>query len=173
MIHDVETLRLFKDDHEFVANELQIFNEVDGIIDHNKKMHAWLQAQGIKTPIVDLGLFDYHNPIKLDETYTFDRSVVFAGNLEKSKFLTKLAEVDFQMKLFGPNPHSLLPPSPEYFPDTGRGQRHLMIPHTHLFLHSPIPSIRDETPLSAESEVLSAVCRFPSFPLRSEERRVG
>lgn len=114
VIHDVETLRLFKDDHEFVANELQIFNEVDGIIDHNKKMHAWLQAQGIKTPIVDLGLFDYHNPIKLDETYTFDRSVVFAGNLEKSKFLTKLAEVDFQMKLFGPNPATSYPANAEY-----------------------------------------------------------
>lgn len=114
VIHDIETLRLFKDDPEFVANELRIFNEVDGIIDHNEKMHAWLKAQGIKTPLVDLGLFDYHNPIKLAETYTFDRSVVFAGNLEKSKFLTKLAKADFQLKLFGPNPVANYPTNVEY-----------------------------------------------------------
>lgn len=114
VIHDIETLRLFKDDEQFIANERQIFNEVDGIIDHNEKMHAWLRAQGIKTPIVDLGLFDYYNPTELVETYTFDRSVVFAGNLKKSKFLTKLAEVDFQMKLFGPNPATNYPTNTEY-----------------------------------------------------------
>lgn len=106
VIHDVETLRLFSDDEAFVQSELAIFNEVDGIVLHNKRMQAWFDEQNIKTPCVDLQIFDYYNPGELVTAYNFDKSVVFAGNLEKSKFLTAQGfdKLGFELTLFGPNP---------------------------------------------------------------------
>lgn len=106
VIHDVETLRLFKDDQNFSQNEIEVFNSVDGIIDHNRKMHACLDEQGVTTPCIDLGIFDYHNPTELREEYDYDRSLVFAGNLAKSKFLTskEFEKLAFKLELFGPSP---------------------------------------------------------------------
>ncbi|KRL87468.1 sugar transferase [Ligilactobacillus apodemi] len=106
VIHDVETLRLFSDDENFVKAEREIFNSVDGLVDHNKKMHGWLKQQGITTPCVDLEIFDYYNPTELVETYQYDKSLVFAGNLSKSKFLLHedFAKLHFDLELYGPNP---------------------------------------------------------------------
>ena len=106
VIHDVETLRLFKDDQTFSKNEITVFNDVDGIIDHNRKMHAWLNEQGVTTPCIDLEIFDYYNPTELRKEYNYDRSLVFAGNLAKSKFLTskEFEKLAFKLELFGPSP---------------------------------------------------------------------
>ncbi|MDE6376883.1 MAG: beta-1,6-galactofuranosyltransferase [Ligilactobacillus sp.] len=106
VIHDVETLRLFKDNKDFTKSEIAVFNSVDGIIDHNHKMHSWIEKQGVTTPCVDIGIFDYHNPTKIHEEYEYDRSLVFAGNLAKSKFLTssEFGKLGFKLVLFGPAP---------------------------------------------------------------------
>lgn len=114
LVHDVETIRLFKDDQGFKESELEIFSKADGLIVHNQKMHAWIKEQGIDAPIIELGLFDYYSPIELQTKREFDRSVVFAGNLAKADFLSKASELNFELTLFGPNPNENYPAQIKY-----------------------------------------------------------
>ena len=62
MLRHYDFLRMIK---LFPKNEITVFNDVDGIIDHNRKMHAWLNEQGVTTPCIDLEIFDYYNPTEL------------------------------------------------------------------------------------------------------------
>ena len=102
LIHDVESLRLYKNNKSRVKTELSIFNKFDVIISHNARMTDWLKNNGIKSKAINLNLFDYLTEAEMPKIKQ-DSNIVFAGNLEKSKFLNKW---NFEPKLtvFGINP---------------------------------------------------------------------
>lgn len=102
IIHDIETLRLYKDRPDYVANEMIWLKQADGIVVHNNQMHNWLSSNGI-TNMVDLNLFDYDNPQKVNDNFEYDKSICFAGNLAKAKFLTLLSSNN-TINVYGPNP---------------------------------------------------------------------
>lgn len=85
VIHDVESIRMFQDGG-YQQDEMNILNAADLIISHNQFMTNWLNQQHIDAKIVNLNLFDYYNPQQLNPNNSFDKSVVFAGNLAKSEF---------------------------------------------------------------------------------------
>lgn len=101
IIHDIEGIRMFQNG-EYQENEMNILNAADLIISHNQYMTDWMNQRHVKAKIVNLDLFDYYNPQPLNTTNTFNKTVVFAGNLAKSEFLTKL-KPKFSLSLFGPN----------------------------------------------------------------------
>ncbi len=104
MVHDVETLRVYNGDAGFEADEIGIFNSADGLIVHNEKMAAWLREHGVTVPVTVLGIFDYGNSCPLNENRDYERSVCFAGNLEKSTFLSRLELHEARLDIYGPSP---------------------------------------------------------------------
>lgn len=114
LIHDIESLRKFKDNPEFVEDEFQILNNADGLIVHNQHMKNWLQKKGIITPMINLQIFDYLNPQPLNDSFIYNQTICFAGNLRKSRFLTKLNWTNHRLTIFGPNPLPDYPPVIDY-----------------------------------------------------------
>ncbi len=110
LIHDVSYLRsqLEKD----WKREFKLFNSVDGLIVHNQHMKQWLAEHGVTVPMINLEIFDYLTPHPINDN-DFNRKVVFAGNLEKSTFLSKL-KLDTQIELFGPKPLDNYPDNVTY-----------------------------------------------------------
>lgn len=104
IIHDVESLRLFQNDSEYWQGERALFNATDGLIVHNSKMKQWLQENGVTVPMVELGIFDYDNPQEINQASGYDKTICFAGNLAKSKFLNKIDLEKSRMEIFGSNP---------------------------------------------------------------------
>lgn len=114
MIHDVEALRVYVDDSKFAQAEIAIFNAVDVLIVHNQKMKAYLKKQGVKTKMVVLEIFDYYNPQSLQMSKEYNRSICFAGNLEKADFLEKVNFKQVKLNIYGPNPHPVYPEAVNY-----------------------------------------------------------
>lgn len=110
LIHDVATLRYQKD--KDWKREFKLFNYADQLIVHNDQMKKWLQSHGIKTPIITLKIFDYLTDLPINNN-NFNKKVVFAGNLEKSTFLTKL-RINTPIELFGPKPANKYPSNISY-----------------------------------------------------------
>lgn len=104
VVHDVESLRLFQNDEEYWDGERNLFNATDGLIVHNAQMKQWLQKNGVIVPMVELGIFDYNNPQKINQASNYDKTICFAGNLFKSKFLEKIKLKKAKMEIFGSNP---------------------------------------------------------------------
>lgn len=102
VIHDIEGIRMFQDNN-YHSDEINLFNEADGIISHNQAMTDWLTDNQVHAKLVNLQLFDYYNPQPLNENTDYHKSIVFAGNLKKSTFLTKLS-LKHPVTLYGPNP---------------------------------------------------------------------
>ncbi|HJH33712.1 MAG TPA: sugar transferase [Ligilactobacillus aviarius] len=114
VIHDIEGIRMFDDTDNYSDNELRLLKQADGIIAHNQPMTDWLKEHGITVPIVNLGIFDYQNPQLINQDMDYNKSVVFAGSLEKSTFLTKLNLKDTKLTLYGPNPADQYPACIQY-----------------------------------------------------------
>lgn len=112
-IHDIESLRLFKDSKSFKSEEIDRLNNSDGIISHNKKMTEWLLNNGINVPIVNLEIFDYLTNKTALEKKLYDKSVCFAGNLMKAKFLENIPR-NLKLNLYGPNPNEKYPENVSY-----------------------------------------------------------
>lgn len=110
LIHDVATLRYQKG--KDWKREFKLFNQADQLIVHNRQMKLWLQSHGITTPIITLKIFDYLTDLPVNNN-TFNKKVVFAGNLEKSTFLTKL-KIKTSIELFGPHPANKYPSNISY-----------------------------------------------------------
>lgn len=106
-VHDVKTLRTNEtirlDQGNFSKNEITLFNKFDGLIVHNDKMKKWLRDNGVKVPMISLGIFDYLNPQPLNKMQNFNKNVNFAGNLYKPIFLTKL-KTKTKFVVYGVNP---------------------------------------------------------------------
>ena len=101
-IHDVNYLRNEELNKE---EEIEFLNCASIIVCHNEKMKEKLISDGLKVKkIIVLNIFDYLLDDIIDN-YVFERSVVYAGNLDKGGFLGKLANTTFNYKLnlFGPN----------------------------------------------------------------------
>ena len=103
VIHDIEGIRMFNDSQDYSNNEMNILKQADGIIAHNQAMQDWLKKHGITAQMTHLGIFDYLNPQPLNTNENYDKSVVFAGSLEKSTFLKKLNPTH-PFILYGPHP---------------------------------------------------------------------
>lgn len=105
LIHDIECLRLNNEKGRERENqeEIEQLKNCDGIISHNEAMTKWLREQGITVPIVNLRIFDYDNPHPINKVSSYNGSVCFAGNLEKSSFLNKL-KLNHKMTLYGSHP---------------------------------------------------------------------
>lgn len=99
ILHDVESLRgLIPMD-----KEIKILNGFDYIIDHNPVMHSYLTSNGLIRPIHDLGIFDYLLDKEIKVKTGFDKKTIFfAGNLSKSKFLYKLESLhNLRFNIYG------------------------------------------------------------------------
>lgn len=104
IIHDVESLREAPYDSTKISKEIDLFNHFDVTISHNKKMTLWLQKNGLKSKTINLGLFDYFHGKMLNTSFKAGKKVLFAGNLEKARFLSKMNNHYSEIFLFGPNP---------------------------------------------------------------------
>lgn len=114
IIHDLETLRLNLDNVSKRDEELFQLNNVDGLIVHTDSMRKWLLDNGVTTPMVVLNLFDYLNPQPIIDDLDYKKSIVYAGNLMKSEFLSKINPSGYQLDVFGPNPSSNFPSAINY-----------------------------------------------------------
>lgn len=112
IIHDIESLRLYKNDDKKIAEELNFLNQFDTLIVHNEEMKKWLLDNGIKINMISLEVFDYINNNQIMDT-SFEKPLVFAGNLKKSSFLEKF-EVEKRTELFGIEPSEKYPDNIHY-----------------------------------------------------------
>ncbi|MFT8424377.1 MAG: sugar transferase [Liquorilactobacillus sp.] len=113
LLHDVESLRLHRDEPEYIAEEIAFFNKSDGVIAHNEEMVKWLKQAGMIKPIVSLGIFDYDNPQVMVKHDKYERTICFAGNLGKSEFLKKM-DSEIPLYLYGPNQADKYPENINY-----------------------------------------------------------
>lgn len=113
IIHDVQSLRFSNGNREFINNELSILKKFDGLIVHSVPMMNWLKSNGIISPMVVLGPFDYLNCQPMLDVFSYEKSVVYAGNLIKANFLTNL---NIRTKIFvlGPHPSNRYPKNVVY-----------------------------------------------------------
>lgn len=101
VIHDIESLRLKRNDKNFKEDEISLLNKLDGLIVHNTNMLKWLRKNGLKINASPLYLFDYDNPQLLNKKITFGNSICFAGNLAKSTFLKNFHPNNVKLFLYG------------------------------------------------------------------------
>lgn len=90
LIHDIDSLR---EQGEISALEKSYFNRADRLIIHTPAMARYLRDNGVTTPLSIINLFDYYATSAPDTVTESGRpvgrdSIVFAGNLVKSPFLT-------------------------------------------------------------------------------------
>ncbi|KRL41195.1 sugar transferase [Liquorilactobacillus nagelii] len=114
IVHDIESLRAYKGDSSYQKKELAIFNSTDGMVVHNAAMHQWLQENGVTVPLEELGIFDYLNPNAEQESFFYDQSICFAGNLKGAGFLQRINLKASRLDLFGPNQASVYPKNINY-----------------------------------------------------------
>lgn len=112
ILHDVESLRLFKEKPKDIRRELKFFSEFDLIISHNVKMSNWLILNGINVPIKNIELFDYLNSSIVNEP-ELNKPIVFAGHLGKSKFL-EFVNIEKKIDLCGIEPSKNYPQNMTY-----------------------------------------------------------
>ena len=104
MIHDLDFLR-YKDRNDI--NHLKILGSFRTLIVHTPAMKKYLVDKGIEpSKIRILYLFSYITGDSLVENNLNEekKSIVFAGNLEKSPFVNKLKEIaseNFKFNLYG------------------------------------------------------------------------
>lgn len=115
LIHDVHYMRNDSYINQSLEDtkklEVGFFNAADAVIVHNDVMKKQLASDGVTTPMVSLGIFDYLYDGKSAEIVQDDKiRLVFAGNLspEKSGFIYQY-EPDERVafNLYGTKPDSL------------------------------------------------------------------
>jgi hypothetical protein len=86
LLHDLDSLR-FADSPS--QREIAVLRLFDGIVSHNPAMTEWLREGGIRSPIVDLNLFDYRcGPAAVpahEQNITAPLKVACCGNLSWDK----------------------------------------------------------------------------------------
>lgn len=102
LIHDLDSLR-YKG--RISNQEISTLNNAKLLIVHTQAMKDYLLSNGVKTDKKILWLFDYYTK---NESIPFKKNnntneLIFAGNLSKSKFLSKLnnENLDFKLHLYG------------------------------------------------------------------------
>lgn len=89
IIHDLEALRYNSDNHDpqLMQEEINLMKNVDGIVSLSQPMTDWLRKQGVKGEISNLGMWDYSTTNPFVNESSYNCTVCFAGNLNKSEFL--------------------------------------------------------------------------------------
>lgn len=113
IIHDLPSLRFDQYNSRKVKREIRLLNQFNCLIVHNDNMKRWLSTSGIKIPMVSLQIFDFLNPTEMDMNRNVSGPLVFAGNLKKANFLSKL-NIKSRVILMGPNPSQHYPQNVEY-----------------------------------------------------------
>lgn len=104
-IHDVDSLRK-SGISQIRREEFGLIKEIsDFLVVHNDVMRKYFESAGIKKEkITSLEIFDYLHEGAVN-TKTFEKTVIFAGNLrkDKSSFLDKLGQLSpLNIRLYGP-----------------------------------------------------------------------
>lgn len=113
LIHDLEGLRVLKDDSDFKRKEIKYLNDFKYLIVHNPSMKQWLKNNGITSNMIVLNLFDYYNPCEIINDQV-ESDVVYAGNLAKAKFLEDLKLKNHSLDVYGVNQLSQYPNNINY-----------------------------------------------------------
>jgi glycosyltransferase involved in cell wall biosynthesis len=108
LVHDVDALR-FSRDREAINKEINYLNCFTAVVSHNPHMTQWLKENGLKSPVIDLEVFDYKVKAverAIEKSSNPRKAIVFAGNLSvnKSKFLYSFADEilkECSMNLYG------------------------------------------------------------------------
>lgn len=98
LIHDITSIR---EGTDISWLEKNIFNHSDKLIVHTNSMKKKLEKSNVtRCHLIVLQLFDYltNSPLKTNMTLN---KLVFAGNLDKSLFLSKLGELNVNFNLYG------------------------------------------------------------------------
>ena len=105
VVHDIESLRAGGVIAADVKRECDNLNYYDCIIVHNDAMAKWLENNGVKTPLIALTVFDYLTDMPGKEPASpFSKTIVYAGNLGKSKFVYDLKNLgEWNFNLYGSN----------------------------------------------------------------------
>lgn len=104
IVHDVDSLRAIG--NQSLGEDIADMNRAVVVILHNQKMIDALHSIGLKTPTVNLELFDYLLDGGLPkQNYKLGKTIAFAGNLEKSTFLKneRFEKLHLSFNLYGPN----------------------------------------------------------------------
>ena len=99
IVHDLESLRK----EITVEKESSTLRMFDAVISHNPVMTTYLKSIGITSKIVDLNIFDYLlKPDVIPSEEHDKRTIAFAGNLSKAKFIFELDKIkELQFNLYG------------------------------------------------------------------------
>ncbi|EGL98812.1 sugar transferase [Ligilactobacillus salivarius] len=111
IIHDLESLRLFKNDANYLVEEINRLNKADGLVSHNSAMTKWLRENGVKTKISNLEIFDYLTENVAPKSNSYEKTLCYAGNLQKSDFLINRF---YPIDVYGPNPKKKYPNTVSY-----------------------------------------------------------
>ena len=102
IIHDLQSYRYSRFYNER-NKELAILNSMHCIIVHSNEMKKLLVEDGVDKQIIVLRMFDYLLPESQSIRYE-DKSIVFAGALQKSRFINDLFKVNitpYHFNLYG------------------------------------------------------------------------
>lgn len=113
IVHDIDSLRSEEQSliaqNNAVKSEVELLNKADSIILHNQSMYDVLSKNGLNVPhIIKIEVFDYligPDKISLDIKRELSKNIVFAGNLSKSQFISKLPELNrhnITIQMYGP-----------------------------------------------------------------------
>ena len=107
VIHDLDSLRPSGDYKIPTKKEVEILNEFDVVISHNKFMSDFLRKNNLKTTIVELEIFDYiANTGNIHASEDFKR-IYIAGNIAKEKsgyiYKDEFTNIKNDVCLYGPN----------------------------------------------------------------------
>lgn len=111
LIHDLLSIQGVE--NKGVNKEINSLNHFDVLIVHNESMKNYLLENGYKGKMVSLNLFDYlHDITKETIKKPFSKTISYAGNLTKGKFIYRLNEIsNCQFKLYGSLGDGLKPDS--------------------------------------------------------------
>jgi hypothetical protein len=105
VVHDLESLRTGGKVVDDISTEIRNLGFYDAVIVHNEYMMAWLKEAGLDKKMIPLQLFDYlADDFELKNSVNANGSIVYAGNLTKSKFIYSLPQIaKKRFNLYGPN----------------------------------------------------------------------
>lgn len=105
IVHDLEGLRqgnLYK-----LKTEINFLNQFQLVVMHNSHMTQICRKNGLTSKVMEIDIFDY---LVADEIHDLSevnqKKVNFAGNLEKSEFISKIDSLQLksaELNLFGPS----------------------------------------------------------------------
>ncbi|WP_429970336.1 hypothetical protein ACQW5G_04810 [Fructilactobacillus sp. Tb1] len=103
LIHDIDTLRGYTGIFKDVKDEVNYINKYDAVIAHNNSMIKLLENNGLSSTAYPLDVFDYvTKDITFKNSSKYKYEITFAGNLNKSSFISKLeVKAPLEFNLYG------------------------------------------------------------------------